>query len=201
MGYKDVVLFEGNDARGIDVGLISRIPVGDVRSHRHLRFPGHDGRTSRFQRDVLSVMLEPDGAEPLEVWVLHLKSNSGGRETAEPIRLAEAQEVRRLLDRVLAENAAARILVMGDFNDTPETATLKTIIGQGSVALWSAGSDLSDRSLVSYNKGDFRSVIDYILCSPAMAEHYVKGSFQIPQGSVDTTGSDHNPVTATFRLK
>jgi endonuclease/exonuclease/phosphatase family metal-dependent hydrolase len=201
MGYKDVVLFEGNDTRGIDVGVISRIPVGEVRSHRHLRFPGHDGRSSRFQRDVLSVTLQPEGVQPLEIWVLHLKSNSGGRETAEPIRLAEAKEVRRLLDTELAENPAARILVMGDLNDTPETATLKTIIGQGSVAFWSAGSDLSDRSVVSYNEGDFRSVIDYILCSPAMAKQYVKGSFQIPQGSVDTTGSDHNPVTATFHLK
>jgi endonuclease/exonuclease/phosphatase family metal-dependent hydrolase len=201
MGYKDVVLFEGNDTRGIDVGLISRIPVGEVRSHRHFRFPGHDGGSSRFQRDVLSVTLQPEGAEPLDVWVLHLKSNAGGREAAEPIRLAEAKEVRRLLDQELAENPAARILVMGDFNDTPETATLKTITGQGSVALWSAGSDLSDRSLVSYNQGDFRSVIDYILCSPSMAKQYVKGSFQIPQGSIDSTGSDHNPVTATFRLK
>jgi endonuclease/exonuclease/phosphatase family metal-dependent hydrolase len=201
MGYKDVVLFEGNDTRGIDVGLISRVPVGEVRSHRHLHFPGADGSPHRFNRDVLSVMLEPEGAEPFEIWVLHLKSNAGGREEAEPIRLAEAKEVRALLDKELVKNPAARLLVMGDFNDTPESQTLKTILGQGSVALWSAGSDLKDGSLVSYNEGEFRSVIDFILCSPAMQKQYVKDSFHIPQGSIATTGSDHNPVTATFRLK
>src|SRR5215213_10702424 len=59
MGYEDVVLFEGNDMRGIDVGLISRVPVGEVRSNRHVRFPGKDGVPSRFQRDVLEVTLEP----------------------------------------------------------------------------------------------------------------------------------------------
>lgn len=200
MGYRDVVLFEGNDGRGIDVGLISRIPVGEVRSRRHLRFPGHSGGEARFNRDVLAVTLEPKDADPFEVWVVHLKSNSGGREAAEPIRLAEARELRRLLDEELTDNPEAQIIVTGDFNDTPESATIKTIVGSGSNALWSAGSDLNDPAAVSYNQGEFRSVIDFILCSPAMQKKYVKGSFQIPQGAVETTGSDHNPIKATFKL-
>lgn len=200
MGYRDVVLFEGNDGRGIDVGLISRIPVGEVRSHRHLRFPGHDGGEARFNRDVLAVTLEPKDAEPFDVWVVHLKSNAGGREAAEPIRMAEARELRRLLDEELTENPEARFLVTGDFNDTPESETIKTIVGAGTNALWSAGSDLNDPAAVSYNQGEFRSVIDFILCSPAMQQEYVKGSFQIPQGAVETTGSDHNPIKATFKL-
>lgn len=200
MGYRDVVLFEGNDGRGIDVGLISRIPVGEVRSRRHLRFPGHGGGEARFNRDVLAVTLEPKDAEPFEVWVVHLKSNAGGREEAEPIRLAEARELRRLLDEELTEDPEARIIVTGDFNDTPESETIKTIVGAGTNALWSAGSDLNDPAAVSYNKGEFRSVIDFMLCSPAMQKEYVKGSFQIPQGAVETTGSDHNPIKATFKL-
>lgn len=200
MGYRDVVLFEGNDGRGIDVGLISRIPVGEVRSRRHLRFPGHDGGEARFNRDVLAVTLEPKDAEPFDVWVVHLKSNAGGREEAEPIRLAEARELRRLLDEELTENPEARLIVTGDFNDTPESETIKTIVGTGANALWSAGNDLNDPAAVSYNEGKYRSVIDFILCSPAMQKEYVKGSFQIPQGAVETTGSDHNPVKATFKL-
>ncbi len=200
MGYRDVVLFEGNDGRGIDVGLISRIPVGAVRSHRHLRFPGHSGGEARFNRDVLAVTLEPKDADPFDIWVVHLKSNSGGREAAEPIRLAEARELRRLLDEELTENPEARFIVTGDFNDTPESETIKTIVGAGTNALWSAGGDLNDPDAVSYNRGEYRSVIDFILCSPAMQKEYVKGSFQIPQGAVETTGSDHNPIKATFKL-
>jgi endonuclease/exonuclease/phosphatase family metal-dependent hydrolase len=200
MGYRDVVLFEGNDGRGIDVGLISRVPVGEVRSRRHLRFAGHDGGEARFNRDVVAVTLEPKDAPPLDVWVVHLKSNSGGREAAEPIRLAEARELRRLLDEELTAAPDAQIIVTGDFNDTPESATLKTIMGEGSNALWSAGSDLKDPAAVTYNRGEFRSVIDFILCSPAMRQRYVPGSFTVPQGSVETTGSDHNPIKATFKL-
>jgi endonuclease/exonuclease/phosphatase family metal-dependent hydrolase len=124
MGYRDVVLFEGNDGRGIDVGLISRIPVGEVRSHRHLRFPGHNGGEARFNRDVLAVTLEPKDAEPFEVWVVHLKSNSGGREEAEPIRMAEARELRRLLDEELTENPEARFIVTGDYRRHGDERTL-----------------------------------------------------------------------------
>jgi endonuclease/exonuclease/phosphatase family metal-dependent hydrolase len=201
MGYRYVVLFEGNDTRGIDVGLISRIPVGEVKSHRHISFPGPEGSTRRFNRDVLSVTLKPPGGEPFEVWVLHLKSNSGGREEAEPVRLAEAHEIRRMLDEQLAANAAARILVVGDFNDTPDSQTVKTIIGEGDHALWSADSEIKDPAAITYNEGEFRSIIDFILCSPAMARQFVKGSLRVPQGSKDETGSDHNPIVATFRTK
>jgi endonuclease/exonuclease/phosphatase family metal-dependent hydrolase len=201
MGYKEVVLVEGNDGRGIDVGVISRVPVGEVVSHRHLTFPGADGSPHRFNRDVLTVNVEPVDARPFQIWVVHLKSNSGGREESEPIRLAEAKEVRKLLDNELGKNPAARILVMGDFNDTPESRTISTIVGQGDTAWWSAMNDFRDKSAVSYNQGEFRSIIDFILCSPAMQQAYVPGSFQIPQGSVETTGSDHNPVTATFCVK
>jgi endonuclease/exonuclease/phosphatase family metal-dependent hydrolase len=201
MGYNDVVLVEGNDHRGIDVGLISRVPVGEVVSRRHLQFPGADGQPARFSRDVLTVNLQPTGGQPFQVWVVHLKSNAGGRETAEPIRLAECREVRALLDKELSTNAAARILVMGDFNDTPESQTIATIVGQGERALWPTLSDLQDKSLLSYNNKDYPSIIDFFLCAPAMRQAYVPGSFHIPQGSVGTTGSDHNPIVATFRVK
>jgi endonuclease/exonuclease/phosphatase family metal-dependent hydrolase len=201
MGYEHVVLMEGNDMRGIDVGLLSRIPVGEVRSNRHIRFPGKDGVPSRFQRDVLEVTLEPADGEPFAVWVVHLKSNSGGREEAEPIRLPEAQQIRDMLDAELAQDPNARIIVTGDFNDTWESRTIQTIVGSSEAALFSAGSESQDPGLVTYNEGEFRSVIDFLLCTPAMARQFVKDSYRNPQGSVEQTGSDHNPIAASFRTK
>jgi endonuclease/exonuclease/phosphatase family metal-dependent hydrolase len=201
MDYSHVVLFEGNDNRGIDVGLISRVPVGPVESNRHVTFPGLDGTPRRFNRDVLEVTLLPEGAPPIEVWVVHLKSNAGGREEAEPIRIPEAQQVRRMLDEEFAANPDARIIITGDFNDTWDSETMKTIVGPSEGAMWSAGSESTDPALVTYNEGEFRSVIDFMLCSPAMARQFVKGSYRNPQGSVESTGSDHNPISATFRVK
>jgi endonuclease/exonuclease/phosphatase family metal-dependent hydrolase len=201
MGYREVVLVEGNDMRGIDVGLLSRLPVGEVRSHRHAQFPDQEGHPMRFYRDVLSIVIEPEGAEPIELWVLHLKSNSGGPEAAEPIRLAEARQVRLMVDNALTANPSARLAVLGDFNDVWGSPTLKTIVGEGERALWSAGSDGTDPAAVSYNEGRFRALVDFMLCSPALTHNYVKGSYQVPQGSVDATGSDHNPIVAAFKLE
>jgi endonuclease/exonuclease/phosphatase family metal-dependent hydrolase len=200
LGYEHVVLFEGNDARGIDVALISRVPIGPVRSHRHLRFTGPEGMIRQFQRDLLAVTVKPEGGQPLEIWVVHLKSKSGGAEESEPIRLAEAAQIRKLLDERLAQDAQARIMVVGDFNDTPESRAMSTIIGAGPTALWSAHADLANPNVLTYNEGEFKSMIDFILCTPAMRERYIKGSFRVPQGSIDTTGSDHNPLVATFRV-
>lgn len=200
MGYSEVELIEGNDMRGIDVALLSRVPLGPVRSNRHLRFVGPDGVTRRFQRDALAVTVEPEGGQPLEIWVVHLKSKSGGAEESEPIRIAEAQEIRRMLDKRLVDDAEARILVAGDFNDTFDSTSLKTIVGAGPNAMWSAHLDLPNPNVITYNEGDFKSMIDFILCTPAMHQRYVKGSFRVPQGSIGTTGSDHNPTTATFRV-
>jgi len=201
LGYSEVVLFEGNDTRGIDVALISRIPVGEVRSHRHLKFPGSDGSEQHFQRDLLAVTLEPKDGPPVQVWVVHLKSKRGDDDAASSIiRVAEATEIRKLLDAELARDPQARIIVTGDFNDTADSQSIQTIIGAGPTAMWSAMTDLGPSpNVLTYNEGEFKSVIDFMLCSPAMHQRYVKGSFRVPQGSIETTGSDHNPIEATFQ--
>lgn len=201
MGYDNVVLFEGNDRRGIDVALASRVPIGQVRSNRHVKFPGPNGRTLRFARDVLEVNVEPENADDFEMWVVHLQSNSQGRDYAEPIRVAEAREVRRMLDDELKADPGARIIVTGDFNDTWDSEALKAIAGDGATAMWPTASDMPGETPNTYNQGRFQSMIDFALCSPAMAKRFVKGSFAVVPGSAETTGSDHNPIVAEFDLQ
>ncbi len=200
MGYEHVVHFEGNDGRGIDVCLISRVPVGEVTSHRHHVFKAHDGGDQRFGRDLLRVELLPDGGDSFEVWVVHLKSNSGGKELNEPIRLGECQEVHRLIARRLKQDPDVSLILCGDFNDEFKSRTLRTILGDPPI-LRTTFDDLPESDRITYNKDPYRSMIDFILCSPAMAERMLPGSFQIRQGSEDESGSDHNPISARFRKK
>lgn len=199
LGYREVVLFEGNDLRGIDVGMLSRIPLGPVTSHRHLRFPGPQQAAIGFSRDVLRVELRPEPGEPFEVWVVHLKSNSDGREYAEPRRLAEAQALRGLLDERLAAAPDAPLVVCGDFNDTETSPTLATIVGAAERALASGWAELPADQRVTYNLEPYRNQIDFILWSPGMRARYVPGSYRIRVGELDELGSDHCPVAARFR--
>ena len=89
----------------------------------------------------------------------------------------------------------------GDFNDDWGSPTLKTIVGSGSTGLKCFADELPSDQRITYNKEPYRSMIDFILCAPGMAERYVKGSFAIRAGTVESSGSDHNPVLARFRVK
>lgn len=197
MGYMHVVHFEGNDGRGIDVCLISRIPVGAVTSHRHHVFKATDGGVQRFGRDLLQVELLPDGGEPFEMWVVHLKSNSGGKELNEPIRLGECREVHRLIAKRLKQDPNASLILCGDFNDTFETKTIQTILGNPP-QLKTVFDDVPEAERITYNREPYRSMIDFLFCSPAMKARMVPGSFSIRAGTDDDSGSDHNPIFAKF---
>ncbi len=202
LGYEHVVLLEGNNHRGIDVALLSRLPVGPVTSHRHLRLKDPAGRTMRFQRDLLRVAIEPPGLDPFDVFVVHLKSKSGG-ESPQTLatRMAETTRIRGLFDEMLAADPQARFLICGDFNDQLDSKPVQTVIGTGQTALSVFVDDLPSDSEVTYNKEPHLAMIDFIFTSPAMGQQYRKGSYRILPGSVSSSGSDHNPVVATFELK
>jgi endonuclease/exonuclease/phosphatase family metal-dependent hydrolase len=200
MGYTPV-LFEGNDVRGIDVALLTRLPVGPVASYRHLRFATESGEVQHFHRDLLKVRLEAPGTEPMDVFLVHLKSKEGPGDSGLPIRMAEARTARKILDEVLAKDSNARFVICGDFNDLPESEPLKILLGSGPTALKSFHEELPADQRITYNKEPYRSMIDFVLCSPAMAKCYVPKSYHIVYGSQETIGSDHNPVVVKFKIK
>lgn len=193
-GYRHVVHLESNDQRGIDNAVLSRLPVGNVTSQRHRRFLDESGTRRSFNRDLLQVEVLPQSGTPIELWVVHLKSNSGGREFAEPIRLAEVQEIRRLYDARMQREPEARILVLGDFNDTIDSQALTTLMGSKQHALQSFVAEVHGNDAITYNKEPHRSMIDFILASPAAVSSYRPGTYRIVPGTVTSSGSDHNPV-------
>jgi len=44
--YPYVLVVDGNDQRGIDVGIVSRFPITDLSTHTSIRFPGRASRAS-----------------------------------------------------------------------------------------------------------------------------------------------------------
>lgn len=201
LGYRHVVHFEGNDLRGIDVCLISRVPVGRVVSHRHLRHKDATGQWRSFSRDVIRVELLPGGGTPFEMWVVHLKSNHGGREAAEPIRLAEAKQLNRLLTARLKQNPNADVIVCGDFNDMADSETIRTVVGatgDGEPLLKSLYESVPAGERITYNRAPYEEMIDFIFVSAGMAQRYVPRSYAIRTGTLSAIGSDHNPVYCRF---
>jgi endonuclease/exonuclease/phosphatase family metal-dependent hydrolase len=200
LGYENVVLFEGNDARGIDVAVLSRLPVGPVTSYRHVTYHDPDGRPAHFRRDLLRVRIEPPAAQNFDMFVMHLKSKRDGP-AAEAMRLGEAAAARAILDQVLRDDPEACFVLCGDMNDTFDSEPVRTLVGSGPASLPCFFSDIPEEQQITFNQEPYRSMIDFIFCSPAMAKRYAPGSYQVYPGTVESSGSDHNPIRARFSLR
>ncbi|HPF39558.1 MAG TPA: endonuclease/exonuclease/phosphatase family protein [Phycisphaerae bacterium] len=196
MGYQNVVCFESNDGRGIDCAVLSRFPVGPVTSYRHLRFDDGLGGRTAFRRDLLCVRIEPPGAASFDVYVVHLKSKRGG-DASEPVRMAETGAIRAILDARLEHDPRSMFVLCGDFNDTWDSNPIRRLRGDGATELRAFIRDLP-KDTNTYNKAPYQSMIDFIFCSPEMAKRYVARSIHVINGTIESSGSDHNPVIAKF---
>ena len=104
-----------------ELGLAVRAPFR-IRSHKVLfasrrydyAFPG--------RRNVLEVEVDsPSG--PIHFYVIHFKSRGGGRLESDPARV----ESSRLLLDYFEQNGRDRLVVLGDFNDTPGDDSLNIL--------------------------------------------------------------------------
>ena len=158
------MLIDGNDPRGIDLGLLSRYPIVSMCSHLHRA----DGSGSRiFSRDCAEYEVQlPDGTS---FWVLcnHFKSKGyGSPQSSNAKRRAQARAVAEIYAR--RREKSELVAVCGDLNDTPDSAPLAPLL---------SGTELRDIAthprwsgpVGTYGSGKAKSSkIDYILLSPAL---------------------------------
>ncbi|MEU3616716.1 endonuclease/exonuclease/phosphatase family protein [Streptomyces sp. NPDC006872] len=120
--YPFNLLIDGNDPRGIDVGILSRHPITSVRSH--IFDPGQGGRRL-FSRDCPEFEIALNGT-PL--WILgnHLKSKRGG---GAGLRARQALRVREIYEAALLRSE--HVVVAGDLNDFMASTPVKTLLDAG----------------------------------------------------------------------
>jgi endonuclease/exonuclease/phosphatase family metal-dependent hydrolase len=125
--YPFVSLVEGNDDRLIDVGLLSKLPLGAVTSWRHAVHPTRPAEAV-FGRDLLQVeVLDAELRGTLfTIFNTHLKSHFGGTdEENDALRKRQAEVMASIISRRLGANAP--FLVVGDMNDPPDSPQLAPI--------------------------------------------------------------------------
>ncbi len=209
LGYKEVELIEGNDHRGIDVALLSRFPLGKVSSYRHidLKVPYSKG-PARFSRDLLEVNVAPVGAKPFTVYVAHLKSRSGGKDSRLK-REAEARFIRKVLDEKLKSEPKALFVLGGDMNDDASSSTVQILTGKGNLktapvtAVAADGTDWTESSRETSKYPPIR--FDYLFPSPAMSRLVTGKGILRDLGTAEgfkaeREASDHFPVWMTVNL-
>ncbi len=130
-GYKNVI-FDGPDARGINVALLYNPRYFKVLSAQGLKVdlrgvPGSDSK-SGATRDVLWVTGVLAG-DTTEVFVNHWPSRRGGEAASAPLRAFAANVAKRVIDSAVARNPHHRIILMGDLNDDPTSPSVAKVLG------------------------------------------------------------------------
>jgi len=176
--YDQVMVIDGNDQRGIDVGLMTRagFSIGRMQSHIHdLKPDGHPV----YSRDCPEYAVRTPAGETLWLLPNHFKSKFGGDSPdSRAKREAQATRTAEIYERLRAEGED-KVVVLGDLNDTPDSEPLQPLL---------AGTDLTDvsdhpsfdtgeftgrpgtddRGIGTFGLGNDNQKIDYLLLSPAL---------------------------------
>jgi len=129
--YK-IVQKDSPDERGIDVALIYRPDL--FRPFDWEAIPVVDPTNRSFKtRDILRVSGVLNGCDTLHVFVNHWPSRYGGiMETIRFRRLA-AETLKEAIRRLNSRFSSAKIICMGDFNDTPDDESVLSVLGAKAV--------------------------------------------------------------------
>lgn len=166
--YEQVMLIDGNDTRGIDVGIMTKnnYVINTIKSHI---YDTTDSGKTIFSRDSPEFeILTPTGAKIIVI-PNHFKSKYGGNDAnSKAKRLSQSKRVTEIYE-TLIQKGLENIIVLGDLNDTPDSDELKPLLQDTNL------KDVTEHQ--SFNPGEFDSVgtyalgndsnkIDYLLLSP-----------------------------------
>jgi endonuclease/exonuclease/phosphatase family metal-dependent hydrolase len=208
-------IITGGDTN-IHVAFLTRLPIVARHPHTSDEFI-LDGRRMQVCRGFAEIEVEVKPGLDFTLIAAHLKSRRTSMEVDEAEeRGAEAKILRQIIDDLLTDDPHAHLIVLGDLNDTKNSASTKTIIGRGRFHLTDtrpaerngdnsteANSHIQPRNVTwthYYGYEDSYSRIDYILISPALFYRWLPAETYIPTIPNWGVGSDHRPIVAAFDI-
>lgn len=131
----------GSDTRGINTALLYQRDKFGYINHREIPVQ-FTHKKHKHTRNILHVWGKVITSDTLDVFVCHLPSRYGGEKESEADRFDAARTLRGLCDSLLQTRTTPQILMMGDFNDTPENASITHILAAEPIKLMPEASTL-----------------------------------------------------------
>lgn len=217
--YPHAILVEGNDPRLIDIGVLSKLPIGGVTSWQKAVHPSDPSRTV-FGRDLLQVeILNATRSKTLfTVFNNHLKSKFIGPGDTDASNDARRQQQAEIAAQIIEDQMRpnSSFVVVGDFNDTPDAPGLTDLVAAPGLGLVNglvqptesspppAGVPANQspawthRFKPSGQPAEY-SLFDQIWLSPSLANEQVGASIG-RRTRLTGDGSDHDPAWVELNL-
>ncbi len=215
--YPYRVLVEGNDPRLIDLGVLSKLPIGAITSWQQAVHSGAPGEKV-FGRDLIQVEILNSTRKRrlLTIFNNHLKSHFvpfdedpvEGAKRANTRRRRQAETINEIVQRQTRPNS--RYVVLGDMNDPPDSEFLAPLVTSPDLNLVDALEDPAETRPAKADtppppskawthrfkpsgKPARYELYDQIWLSPVLADH-LDGAFIDRRTKHGGNGSDHDPA-------
>lgn len=183
------------------LAVLSRLPLYNITRHTDLDFKYFESR-ELVRRGLLEVEIRPRPGLSLQIFNLHLKSRWTIRKDDPEAMLQRTREAETCRNRIISRTVDKRrphYLILGDFNDHPDSAALRRFQKRGSLSIAQrllAADSRGDHWTHFYRKQSSYSTVDGILAAPqlmpALKSAWVADLIRPPEGS------DHRLVYADF---
>jgi endonuclease/exonuclease/phosphatase family metal-dependent hydrolase len=194
--YPIAHLGETGSAGSVDVGVLARGTLGEIKTHRDVPLTEADGTKTTFTRELLEVRMT-FGSRSVVMFAAHFRSQV----MDDPARrLAEAKGAQAIIAKTSTDLPDSLVLLGGDLNDRPGSDPINALEAGG--ALLRVASDIPVADQGTYTFNGTRSAIDHIFVGAPRASRYVAKSaivFRDP-GRNGFAGSDHASLAADFSL-
>jgi len=174
--FDHVMLIDGNDSRGIDVGVLVRGPwaIKQIASH----VDDHDSVGIVFSRDCAEYLITGESDARVLLLENHFKSKGyGSKVSSDAKRQRQAERVRAIYKQRV-EEGFSYIAIVGDFNDVPGSVALASLLHDGLVDIMDHPKFQGDGRWGTFGTGTKAEKIDYILMSPELVDRVTSGGVE-----------------------
>lgn len=163
--YTYSMLIDGNDDRGIDVGILSKHPITNIETRIFDTYKTTTNRTEEiFSRDCAIYTIQYNGST-IHLLCNHFKSKIGGGNAKRKVQATRVQEI---LKRYNLKKDY--VVIAGDLNATPNSEEIQVLLNNKDLHNVVATLPQDERSTYALKKDE---QIDYLIVSSALNKKLV----------------------------
>ena len=196
-GFPIAHLGETGSAGSVDVAVLARGALTEIKTHRDTPLVEADGTMTTFTREFLEMRMT-FGARSVIMFAAHFRSQV----MDDPARrLAEAKGAQAIVAKTSTDLPDSLVILGGDLNDKPGSDPINALEAGG--ALLRVASDIPVDAQATYIFNGVKSALDHIFVGAPQKSRYIAKSSVVfqddPKGGFSS--SDHASLAADFSIQ